>query len=179
MKNIETAAPLAQLTCLAIRLPSMPQAVLDMLLHLGELAHVLPPTLRLVVLSVFPPEKVLRVLAGLGMSQHVHVIDARQPVLTLCRVLMLAARLNVLSLSTWLSHKPVLRSRALLTLPERWVLRQSVREVPVHKQAYRRSVDAKTLYSQRSTAFHKLGVPHLHALLGWFRVPERRVTVAP
>lgn len=177
MKSAETTAPLTQPTCLAIRLPAMPQAVLDMLLHLGELTRGFPPAVRLVVLSVYPPEKVLRVLAGLGISQHVHVIDARLPVLTLCRMLMLAVRLNVFSLSSWLAESPVRSHHARLTLPERWVLRQSVREVPVHKQANRRSVDAKTLYSQRSTAFHKLGVPHLHGLLGWFRLPERHGTV--
>lgn len=149
---------------LVIRLSREPQYALTQLLQLGELSRVLDVTVRLAVISPLAVEVVERLLGGLGVCQRVSFLAASTPVATLCRSLLLPAPPM---------RVPALAAPVFLTPSEQWTLKQSVLGVPMYRQARAAALSSKTLYNRRQGALHKLGMPHLHALLGSLHSADR------
>lgn len=158
---------------LVIRLPSVPQQALSMLLQLGDFARHLATTVRVTVLSPYAFDGVFRVLERLRIAHPIQIVAARLSVGALCDALMPPRVLDVRSLDRWLGQSAITPASALLTQLELWALQQSVLAVPMYKQSRRRAVVPKTLYGQRASALRKLGAPHLNALLRWFSEPGR------
>lgn len=168
---------------LVVRLPTAPQDALDLLLTLGAEAVCRLPVRRLVLLSPFPAAVVLDVLAGAGCAWPVQVVSADLPVVevrTVVRPTPARGRrrarqgVTLAGSSGGGSAAPMVPR---LSERERLVLWHSVRAVSVHAQARRQSRSHKTLYGQRTTALHKLGVGSVSELLRGF-VPIRHGLVA-
>ncbi|MEL5428871.1 hypothetical protein [Serratia nevei] len=148
---------------------------MSLLLRLGAPPMRMLHVARLVVVSPFSPLATGQLLARLGVASCTQVVGARSSMPCLQRALRAPpGRGNECG---GMTVSPALASStgpARLSERERLTLLHSLLEMPVHAQARRCGLSIKTVYAQRASALHKLGVPNLHALLGDFSDEQRQ-----
>ncbi|CAI1191744.1 hypothetical protein [Serratia marcescens] len=151
--------------CLVLRLPGPPLPALQQLLCLENESLVRAGFGRLVILSPFEGNNVIRqVLVCGGIRMPVRIVDARSPVTWLRRVVLSQGSLQQAGDDELLPQMPAL----ILSPPERRVLAGTLSEISIPQQARRLHRNNKTLYAQRHSALHKLRSPGVAALLRRF-----------
>ncbi|MNT30044.1 hypothetical protein D3C72_1658180 [compost metagenome] len=146
---------------LVVRLSTQPVLALQQLLQLDGAVMEQLGYQRLVVLSPFAADVVRTLLVCGDMRLPVQIVNARLPVWRLCRVVLAQGTL----LQEGHDHRLPRMPGRVFTPSERDVLLRTLQEIPVHLQARRRQVSAKTLYTQRNAALQKLRVSGLSALV--------------
>ncbi|HCR2979388.1 TPA: hypothetical protein ON189_004579 [Serratia marcescens] len=151
--------------CLVLRLSRYPAQALQQLLCLEDELMTRVGVCRLVILSPFGVNNVIRqVLVCGGIRMPVRIVDARSPVMWLRRVLLSQGSLLQAGEDELLPQMPAL----ILSPPERRVLARTLSEVPIPQQARLQHRNNKTLYAQRHSALRKLRSPGLAVLLRRF-----------
>ncbi|MBH2627291.1 hypothetical protein I5Q26_19390 [Serratia marcescens] len=139
--------------CLVLRLSTHPAQALQQLLCLEQGGMERAGFRRLIVLSPFWGNNVVRqVLVCGGVRLPVRIVDARSPVMWLRRVVLSQGSLLQAGEDELLPHMPALA----LSDPERRVLVRTLMEIPIHQQARLQYRNNKTLYAQRHNALRKL-----------------------
>ncbi|WP_273830914.1 hypothetical protein [Serratia bockelmannii] len=150
---------------LVVRLSLRPQEALATLLQLGAPSLQLPPSARLVLLTAFAPTTLHWVLALVGVRQRVSIVSDALPVAAVMQAVFLPPKAAHGDVDVAWGAVPVPPPFQRLSERERVVLWQSLQDIPISHQARGRVLSIKTLYTQRSSAFRKLGVAHRHGLL--------------
>jgi hypothetical protein len=152
--------------CLVVRLSMYPSRALQQLLQLDDDRMRLAGIERLIVLSPFEVNNVVRqTLVCCGVQLPVRIINARSPLQVLQRVVLSEGTLLQLGRDERLPQMPALS----LSPRERRVMSDTLLEVPIPQQAWRQRREPKTLYAQRHNALLKLRASGLSALLRRFR----------
>ncbi|PIJ83694.1 hypothetical protein BLD49_12885 [Erwinia sp. OLMDSP33] len=150
--------------CLVLRLPPCPVPALQQLLYLDNEEITQAGIQRLIVLSPFSVNNVIRqVLVCGGVRVPVRFVNARSAVTLL--------RQRVLSQGSLLREEDELLPRIptlILSLCERQVLIKTLLEIPIDQQARQQQRNNKTLYAQRYNALRKLRASGLNDLLRRF-----------
>lgn len=157
--------------CLVVRLSRWPSLAVTQLLHLEGARLTQAGIQRVVILSPFAVNTVVREALVCGaVHVPIRIVDARCPVVVLRRVVLAQGTLLQEGRDELLPHMPAM----VLSVPERRVLLTTLQEIPIHRQALRQYRNHKTLYAQRKNALKKMRVPSLAALLHRFAVASGR-----
>ncbi|MGN2498408.1 hypothetical protein [Serratia nevei] len=152
--------------CLVVRLSMYPSRALQQLLQLDDQRMRQAGIERLIVLSPFEVNNVVRqTLMCCGVRLPVRIVNARSPLQVLQRVVLSEGTLLQLGRDERLPQMPAL----LLSPCERRVISNTLLEVSIPQQAWRQRRQPKTLYAQRHNALLKLRALGLAALLRRFR----------
>lgn len=151
--------------CLILRLPSKPTLALQQLLYLENRRMTAAGFLRLIVLSPFEVNVIVRrVLVCCGVRHPVRIVCAQSPVTWLRRVVLSQGTLSQEGEDEVLPCMPALR----LSSAEREVLSNSLKEIPISLQSQRRGCSNKTLYALQQKALRKLNSSGLQGLMQRF-----------
>lgn len=151
--------------CLILRLPPKPALALQQLLYLEGKRMAAAGFLRLIVLSPFEANVMIRrVLVCCGMRNPVRIVCAQSPVTWLRRVVLSQGTLSQEGDDEVLPYMPALR----LSSAEREVLSNSLKEIPIYLQSQRRGCSSKTLYTLQQKALKKLNASGLQGLMQHF-----------
>ncbi|HGM5308657.1 TPA: helix-turn-helix transcriptional regulator [Serratia marcescens] len=160
--------------CLILRLSPKPALALQQLLYLEDKRMTAAGVLRLIVLSPFEVNVIVRrVLVCCGVRHPVRIVCAQSPVTWLRRVVLSQGTLSQEGEDEMLPCMPALR----LSSAEREVLSNSLKEIPIHLQSQRRGCSNKTLYALQQKALKKLNASGVQGLMqrfvstskyGWF-----------
>ncbi len=152
--------------CLIVRLSMYPARALQQLLQLDDDALALAGVERLIVLSPFEVNNIVRhALVCCGVHVPLRIISARSPLALLQRVVLSEGTLLQAGPDERLPQMPAL----LLSPCERRVISSTLLEIPIPQQAWRQRRKSKTLYAQRHNALLKLRASGVAALLRRFR----------
>lgn len=152
--------------CLIVRLSRYPARALQQLLQLNDEALVLAGVERLIVLSPFEVNNVVRhALVCSGIHLPLRIISVRSPLALLQRIVWSEGTLLQAGKDEWLPQMPAL----LLSPCERRVISNTLLEISIPQQAWRQRRKSKTLYAQRHNALLKFQASGLAALLRRFR----------
>lgn len=152
--------------CLIVRLPRYPAQALQQLLQLDDEALVLAGVERLIVLSPFEVNNVVRhALVCCGIHLPLRIISVRSPLALLQRIVWSEGTLLQAGKDEGLPQMPAL----LLSPCERRVMSNTLLEIPIPQQAWQQRRKSKTLYAQRHNALLKFRASGLAALLRRFR----------
>lgn len=153
--------------CLILRLLSFPALALGQLLSLDSALMTQLGYQRLILLSPFAMNNVIRqVLISGDMHLPVRIINSRCSAALLHRIVLSQGTLLQEGLDELLPHMPAL----VLSVSERRVLSGTLQEIPIHLQARRQQRNHKTLYAQRQSALQKLRAANIPDLLRRFTV---------
>lgn len=153
--------------CLILRLLSFPALALGQLLSLDSALMTQLGYQRLILLSPFAMNNVIRqVLISGDMRLPVRIINSRCSAALLHRIVLSQGTLLQEGLDELLPHMPAL----VLSVSERRVLSGTLQEIPIHLQARRQQRNHKTLYAQRQSALQKLRAANIPDLLRRFTV---------
>lgn len=156
----------SSLDVLVVRLPSEPQAALELLFYLGEQQLRRLEVRRLVLLSPFAGG-INVLLTGTGCPWPVRVVSSRLSVECLTGLVCdEPARLTkVDELEEGALYVRECSVPGRLSWRECLVLRHSIQAVPLYMQECLRHRSRKTLYAQRSNALMKLGLTSVRMLM--------------
>ncbi|HFT7668209.1 TPA: hypothetical protein ACGR4L_004309 [Serratia marcescens] len=164
-KTRAVRGPLCPGRCLVLRLPTHPGQALQQLLCLDGALLAQAGFRRLVVLSAYEVNNVIRqALVCCDVRVPVRIINARAPVAWLRRVVLSQGTLLQAGEDEHLPWKPAL----VLSVPERRVLSETLLEISIHRQARMHHRNNKTLYAQRHNALRKFCATGLSGLLRRF-----------
>lgn len=153
--------------CLILRLLSFPALALGQLLSLDSALMTQLGYQRLILLSPFAMNNVIRqVLISGDMRLPVRIINSRCSAALLHRIVLSQGTLLQEGLDELLPHMPAL----VLSVSERRVLSGTLQEIPIHLQARRQQRNHKTLYAQRQSALQKLRAANIPDLLRRFTI---------
>ncbi|HEJ6984597.1 TPA: hypothetical protein SMF26_004706 [Serratia marcescens] len=151
--------------CLILRLPFKPAQALQQLLYFDDNRLTATGFSRLIVLSPFEVNVVVRrALVCCGIRLPVRIVCAHSPVAWLRRVVLSQGLLTQEGDDEVLPRMPALR----LSSAEREVLSNSLKEIPIHLQSQRRGCSNKTLYALQRKALRKLNASSLQELMQRF-----------
>lgn len=163
-RTVREAAP-ADERSLVLRLSVWPAQALQQLLQLEGAAMAQAGFHRLIVLSPFGVNNVIRhVLICCDTRLPVRMVNARSPVAGWEPGGGSAAWWQEEGGGVLLPRMPAL----VLSAPERRTLSGTLQEIPIHRQARQWGVNAKTLYTQRHNALMKLRASGISSLLRRF-----------
>lgn len=166
-KNIVVAGTATVGGCLVLRLLSFPALALWQLLSLDSALMTQLGYQRLILLSPFAMNNVIRqVLISGDMRVPVRIINSRCSAALLHRIVLSQGTLLQEGYDELLPHMPAL----VLSVSERRVLSGTLQEIPIHLQARRQQRNHKTLYAQRQSALQKLRAANLPDLLRRFTI---------
>lgn len=152
--------------CLIVRLSRYPARALQQLLQLDDEALLLAGVERLIVLSPFEVNNVVRqALVCCGIHLPLRIVSVRSTLALLQRIVWSEGTLLQAGKDEWLPQTPAL----LLSPCERRVMSNTLLEIPIPQQAWQQRRKSKTLYAQRHNALLKFQASGLAALLRRFR----------